>query len=305
MKSMKRGFKRTTEDYVIDSIVCVILIVVFLATLYPFYYSLIISLNNGIDASRGGIYLWPRMFSLDNYVAVFSDQQMVKAYGVTIARTIIGTVTSVAFTALFAYSLAHKELIFKKYYLIILIISMYFSGGLIPYFILIKKLHLMNTFAVYIIPDLLSAFNAIIMMTFFRELPEALKDSARIDGASDMKTFFKIMFPLSAPVFATIALFNGVAHWNAWFDSAYFVSDKNLKTVSFLLMELINKANLTAVSGASTADVQRGATYAAQTFTAESIRMATMIVVVLPIVCVYPFLQKYFVKGIMVGSVKG
>ncbi|MED5016176.1 carbohydrate ABC transporter permease [Paenibacillus chibensis] len=302
---MKRRFQRTREDYLIDGIVYGILIVVMIATIYPFYYSLIISLNNGIDASRGGIFLWPRMFSWDNYQAVFSNDQLIRAYGVTIARTLVGTVCSLAFTALVAYSLAHKGLMFKNYYFLIFIVAMYFSGGLIPYFILIKKLHLMNTFAVYIIPDLLSVFNVIIMMTFFRELPEALKESARIDGASDMRTFLRIMVPISAPVFATIALFNGVGHWNAWFDSAYFVNDKSLKTVSFLLMELINKANLTAVAGANTVDAQRSATYAAQTFTAESIRMATMIIVVVPIVCVYPFLQKYFVKGIMVGSVKG
>ncbi|MCJ8014194.1 carbohydrate ABC transporter permease [Paenibacillus sp. KQZ6P-2] len=302
---MKRGFKRTKEDYIIDGVVYTILILVMIVTIYPFYYSFIISLNNGIDASRGGIFLWPRVFSWDNYAAVFSNEQLIKAYGVTITRTLVGTVCSVTFTALVAYSLAHKDLMFKNVYFLILIVAMYFSGGLIPYFILIKKLHLMNTFAVYIIPDLLSVFNVIIMMTFFRELPEALKESARIDGASDMRTFFKIMVPISAPVFATIALFNGVHHWNAWFDSAYFVTDKNLKTVSFQLMELINKANLTAVTGTNVADAQRSATYAAQTFTAESIRMATMITVVVPIICVYPFLQKYFVKGIMVGSVKG
>jgi putative aldouronate transport system permease protein len=161
----------------------------------------------------------------------------------------------------------------------------------------------MNTFLVYIIPLLLNAFYTIIMLSFFRELPVELKESAKMDGAGDLRIFWQIIMPVSKPVFATIALFCGVEHWNSWFDSAFFVTDKKLKTISFMLMELINRANLTAVQGST--DVERAATYAAQTFTAETIRMATMIVVVVPIICVYPFLQRYFVKGIMIGSIKG
>jgi putative aldouronate transport system permease protein len=297
-----KGIRRTMEDHFIDTFVYAVLIVVFVMTLYPFYYSLVISFNNGIDASRGGIYFWPREFSWDNYKAVFSNHQLIAGFGVTVARTVVGTVATLMFTGLFAYSLSNLKLMFRKAYITLLIIAMYFSGGLIPYFILLKKLALMNTFAVYIIPLLLNAFYAIIMMSFFRELPAELKESAKIDGSSDMRIFFKIVMPVSAPVFATVALFCGVEHWNSWFDSAFFVTDKNLKTISYMLMELINRANLTAVQGA---DAERAATYAAQTFTAETIRMATMIVVVVPIVCVYPFLQRYFVKGIMVGSIKG
>ncbi len=296
--------RRTREDWAVDTVVYIIMAVVFLACLYPFYYSLVISFNEGIDASRGGIFFWPRKFTLENYQAVFKDQNLLKAYGVTIARTLIGTVSSVLFTALFSYALAHKNLMGRRFYSMLLIISMYFGGGLIPYFILIKKIQLMNTFWVYIIPSLLSAFNAIIMMNFFRELPAELEESAKIDGANDVMIFFRIIFPISKPVLATIALFNGVGHWNAWFDSAYYVTDKSLKTVAFRLMELVNQANLTSVSGAD-AMSQRAGTMAAQTFTAETIRMATMIVVVVPIILVYPFLQKYFVKGIMIGSVKG
>ncbi|WP_274363102.1 carbohydrate ABC transporter permease [Paenibacillus thermotolerans] len=296
------AIKRSTEDYFIDFFVYTVLIVVFVMTVYPFYYSLIISFNNGIDASRGGIFFWPREFSLDNYKAVFSNSALLQAFGVTVSRTLVGTFSTLLFTGLFAYSISNSQLLFRKFYVTLLIIAMYFSGGLIPYFILLKKLYLMNTFLVYIIPLLLNAFYAIIMMSFFRELPYEIKESAKMDGASDMRIFFSIVIPISTPVFATIALFAGVEHWNSWFDSAFFVQDKNLKTISFMLMELINKANLTAVQGS---DMERAATYAAQTFTAETIRMATMIVVVIPIICVYPFLQRYFVKGIMVGSIKG
>ncbi|MFD0714689.1 carbohydrate ABC transporter permease [Paenibacillus sp. GCM10027626] len=297
-----RIFRRTTEDYVIDTFVYFVLAIVFITTLYPFYYSLVISFNNGVDASSGGIYFWPRSFTLDNYAAVFSNEQLLKGFGVTISRTVIGTVLSVTLTALFAYSLAYPQLMFKKIYFTILIIAMYFSGGLIPYFILVNKLHLMNTFLVYIVPSLLGVFNTVIMMSFFRDLPMELKESAKIDGARDFTIFYKIMMPLSTPVLATIALFVGVGHWNNWFDAAYFVTDKDLKTASFWLMDLINRANLTGVQGGES---NRGVGMATQTFTAETIRMATMIVIVLPIVLVYPFLQKYFVKGITVGAIKG
>jgi putative aldouronate transport system permease protein len=302
----KNHIKRSKEDIVIDSIVYLTLIIVFVVTVYPFFYSVVISFNNGIDASLGGIFFWPRKPTLENYQAVFSNEQLISGFIVTISRTIVGTIASLLFTGLFAYSLAHNDLLFKKTYIALMIFAMYFSGGLIPYFILLKKIHLLNTFWVYIFPGLLSVFNAIIMMSFFREIPDALEDSARIDGADDLTIFFRIIIPVSMPVFATIALFNGVGHWNNWFDAAFFVTDKKLKTVAFMLMELINRANLTAVApGAAAADVERTSTYAAQTFTAETIRMATMIVVVLPIICVYPFLQKYFVKGIMIGAVKG
>lgn len=300
----RNKIRKTTEDWIVDIVVYLILVIVFLACVYPFYYSLVISFNEGIDASRGGIFFWPRKFTLDNYSAVFSDENLLRSYGVTIARTLLGTVTSVLFTALFSYALAHQKLMFHRFYSMLLIISMYFSGGLIPYFVLIKKIGLMNSFWVYIIPSLLSAFNAIIMMSFFREIPAELEESAKVDGANDFTIFFRIIFPISKPVLATVALFNGVAHWNAWFDSAYYVTDKGLKTVAFQLMELINKANLTSVSGMDQSSQMAG-TLAVQTFTAETIRMATMIVVVVPIILVYPFLQKYFVKGIMIGSIKG
>jgi len=237
---------------------------------------------------------------------VFSNEDLLGGFAVTIARTLIGTVTGLFFTGLFAYSLAHKDLMYKRVYIALMIFSMYFSGGLIPFFILIKNLGLFNSFWVYIIPNLLSSFNTMIMMSFFRDIPASLEESAKIDGANDLVIFFRIIFPISLPVFATIALFIGVGHWNNWFDAAYYVTDKKLKTVAFMLMELINQANLTAVqAGASTASVERSATYAAQTFTAETIRMSTMVVVTVPIICAYPFLQKYFVKGIMIGSIKG
>lgn len=301
----KNRLQKSTEDKIVDFVVYLIVALVFISTVYPFYYAIVISFNNGIDAARGGIFLWPRKFSLDNYKAVFSDTSLLDGFKITILRTIVGTFFSVLFTGLFAFSVSHKDLIFRKFYIFLMIVAMYFSGGLIPTFILYRNLHLFNTFWVYIVPNLFSSFNAIIMISFFSEIPKGLEESARIDGANDWQIFSKIIAPVSAPIFATIALFNGVGQWNSWFDSAYYVTSRNLKTVSYMLMELINQANLTSVSGGSQQSAQMAATMAQQSFTAETIRMATMVVVVVPIICVYPFLQKYFVKGMMIGSIKG
>ncbi len=209
------------------------------------------------------------------------------------------------FTGLVAFAVSHKNLIGRNLYTNMMIVAMYFSGGLIPYFLLIKNLHLYNTFWVYIIPGLLGIWNCILMMNFFRSIPEALEESARIDGANDLTIFFRIIVPVSMPVIATIMLFNGVGHWNDWYTTAFYTRDKSLRTASFILKELISKANLTSITGSDAATAARAAEAAAQNYTAESLRMATMIVVVIPIVCVYPFLQKYFVKGVMIGSIKG
>ena len=301
---MHYHYKKTAEDYILDTIVFVMMIVVLICTIYPFWYALIISFNNGMDASRGGVYLWPRVFTLENYQAVFSSDQMFTGFVVSVSRTIIGTITALAFTSMFAYALAHSDLMFRKVYMVLILISMYFSGGMIPYFLVIRHLGLMNNFLVYIIPNLLGIWNAIIMRSFFREIPQSLEEAAKIDGANDFYIFAKIIIPLSTPVLATIALFIGVAHWNSWFDAAYYVTDRSLKTLAFWLVEIIKQASIQAMTATSGVDTTREAMGAARNFTADTIRMSTMIIVVVPIICIYPFLQRYFVKGIMVGSLK-
>jgi len=300
---MNYKYKRTAEDYILDTLIYAIMIIVFFATVYPFWYAVVISFNEGVDATRGGIFLWPRVFTLENYEAVFSMEHIVSGFIISISRTIIGTLTGLTFTAMFAYAMAHKNLMFRKFYMMLMLISMYFSGGLIPYFILLRSLGLMNNFLVYIIPMLMTVWNVIIMISFFREIPPSLEEAARIDGANDLTIFFKIIIPISKPVLATIALFIGVGHWNAWFDAAFFVNARNLRTLQFWLVEIIQQANIQAMQAAGP-EADRAIMGAAQTFTAETIRMATMIIVVIPIIMVYPFLQRYFVKGIMIGSIK-
>lgn len=298
MNQAKNRIRRTAEDRLISLVVGIVMIAVFFVTFYPFWYSLVLSFNEGIDALRGGIYLWPRKFTLENYEAVFSIDYIPTAFLVSVSRTLLGTVVCVAFTGLFAYACSHKRLMFRKLYITAMIITMYFSGGLIPQYMLFKSLKLMNTFWVYIIPNLFSSFNAIIMINAFREVPESLEEAAHLDGANDLTIFFRIILPISMPTMATMALYSGVWHWNAWSDSAFFVTNKNLKTLANVMITLINQSESAAQT--TVGQINRGSV----TYSAMTLRPAAMVICVIPIVVVYPFLQKYFVKGIMLGSVK-
>lgn len=292
--------KKSLEDSVFDKLNYLFLFIVVFLTLYPFYFVLIQSFNEGTSVVTGGAYFWPKRFTLDNYTDFFDDAKWMRGLGVSAVRTIVGTSIGLIFTCIVSYSLSFKDLVFRKGYVTLLIISMYFSGGIIPYYVLLKNLHLFNTFWVYVIPGALNVFFVMVGISFFREIPAELFDSARVDGANDAVVFFRLVLPVSKPFLATIALFLGVEHWNAWFDSAFFVQNKNLKTLSFLMMELINKNQVTGAM--SKAEALAGGS---STVTPFSIQTAAMVVAVVPIICVYPFLQKYFVKGIMIGSVKG
>ena len=270
-----------------------------LAMIYPFWYSLVISLNNGMDSMRGGIYLWPRIFTLDNYFVVLTDSGLARSYIVTVARTVIGTLLSTFITGIYGYALSKKWLLGRKAFLYFAIATMFFSGGLIPTYILYKNLHLTDNFLVYIVPTPISVWNMLIMKTFFEGLPESIEESAKIDGYNDIQIFVRIVIPCSAPVFAAIALFSGVWHWNSWFDSYIFVNKESLKTTQVILMSIINQSGANDVT--ANANRIRSGT---QTITPKAVQAATMIVTVLPILFIYPFLQRYFVSGIMLGSVK-
>jgi putative aldouronate transport system permease protein len=287
--------KYTVGDYIIG---IVMVLICFLA-LYPVWYTIIISFNDSNDALRGGIYWLPRKFSLESYKTVFQDKTIIRAFGVTILRTVIGTVSSVFFTAMVGYAFSKKHIMGNKVYTIIGTITMFFGGGLIPYFITLKNLGLYDSFWVYIIPSLFSFYNMIIFMSFFRELPAGLEESAKLDGANDMLIFIKIIIPLSMPVIATIALFNGVYHWNDYFAGVMYINKAALQPIQTYLYRVVASAS------ASKAVVSMPAGVSAQQVSSQSVRLATMVVTTFPIMCVYPFLQKYFVKGVLIGSIKG
>lgn len=282
-----------------DIMIGILMLVICFVSLYPVWYTVIISFNDSSDALRGGIYWWPRKFSLESYKTVFQDTTIIRAFMVTVLRTLIGTVTSVFFTAMVGYALSKKHIMGNKFYTILGTITMFFCGGLIPYFITLKNLGLYNNFLVYIIPSLFNFYNMIIFRSFFNELPAGLEESARLDGANDLMIFIRIVIPLSAPVIATIALFNGVGHWNDYFTGVMYINDAELQPIQTYLFRIIASAS------ASKTVVAMPAGVTAQQVSSQSVRLATMVVTTFPIMCVYPFLQKYFVKGMLIGSIKG
>jgi len=291
--------KRTIEDYALDVLCYFLLLIIVIATIYPFYFIIINSLNEGIDAARGGIYIWPRRFTLENYAEFFNDPKWLDALYVTVARTVIGTPLTVFFTCMVAYGLSHKNLLFKKAYFVLFVFAMYFSGGLIPYYVVLRALGLLNNFLVFIIPWMLNIFFVFIATAFFRDIPQEMLESAYIDGASDLRVYFKIVIPVSMPLIATMLLFIGVTQWNSWFDAAYFVRYDHLRTLGYRMIEVINQS-------LAPADAQAALLLAGRRrITPLSLQMAAMIVATAPIICVYPFLQKHFIKGMMLGSVKG
>lgn len=286
------------KDIVFDSFIYAALFIIMLTMLYPFYYVLIASFNKGTDTLLGGVYLWPRSVTLENYKIFLGDTKWLSAFLVTVARTVLGTLLGLLLTSLVAYALSHRDLLFSKTYFTIIIFAMYFSGGLIPYYVVLRSIGLLNSFAVYIVPSMLNTFFLLIAISFFREIPGELKESAHMDGAGELVIFFKIILPVSTPLLATMALFMGVGQWNSWLDSAYFVQSDSLRTLTFRMMEVINQSNAPMDSIAAANRPTSGVT-------SFSLQVTSMVVSIVPIICVYPFLQKYFVYGIMLGSVKG
>ena len=270
--------------------------------IYPLWYCVAGSLNEGMDYLRGGVFLWPRKWTLANYKAVFLDSAILNAFWVTIWKCLVGTVTSVLCTAMVAYAITRPKLRLKKLYIPFIMLTMFFSGGLIPYFILIVDLGLYDSFWVYIIPTMFSAYNMIIIQSFMRELPSELIESAKLDGASEYRIFFQMILPLSKPVLATIALFTVVTHWNSYFDSMMYTSSQELQTIQLFLKKVITDPSVSrGLGSAATVAIPDQAA----TLTPQVVKLATMVVTALPVVCIYPFLQRYFVKGVTVGAVKG
>lgn len=297
----RNGIRRTKEDWIIDIVIYIVMIFVLVLTVYPFYYELVLSLNDGMDAYRGGIYLWPRVFTLDNYRELFSDSGWLTAIGVSVARTMLGTLFGVFVTSIVAYALSFEHVLFRGVYYKLYIFTMYFSGGIIPFYIVLRTLGFINNFMVYVIPGMLNVYYMLILISFYRETPRALYESAWLEGANDLQVFWHIALPISKASLATIALFFAVNQWNSWMDSVYYVTKDSLRPMAYKMMVIIQRNSVSldmqammASSGQSSSSV-----------TTSSIQAAAMILAVVPILCVYPFVQKYFVKGVLIGSVKG
>lgn len=274
---------------------------------YPFWYIFIGTISNPNIPVRS-LTLFPKDLTLFNYIEVFQSEGLLPAVGVSVARTVLGTFLSVIGTSFLAYLFTLQQMPARKFFYRFVIITMYLSGGLIPTFLVYKAYGLLNSFFVYIIPGIISAYNMVLIKTFMENgVPSSLSESAILDGAGPMTIFFKIMLPLSLPIIATVALFVAVGQWNSWFDNMiYNNGNDHLETLQYLLYKKLNEANKLAEAAKSGNTTLVGEMLTNQmTLTPDSIRMTITMVVTLPILFVYPFLQKYFVKGIMIGAVKG
>ena len=267
-------------------------------TLYPFIYTLSMSLSTTRAATEMGLHLYPKEISTMAYQMVFKNRDIFVAYGNTLFRTIVGTLMGLLVTTMFAYALSRKEMPNRKLFTAVILFTMLFNGGKIPTYLVLKSLNLLDNIWVYVLPNLISAYNVIVARSFFQSLPSALHESASIDGAGEFTIFFKIIIPLSMPIIMTLALWMAVFHWNAWYDAMMYMTDNAKITVQCLLQRIIQENNSELISqGIVNPDAMQ--------YTTETVKSATIIVSILPILAFYPFVQRYFIKGVMLGAVKG
>ena len=298
---MKISAKNSDRIFVFFNTILMLFVIVVM--LYPFLNTLAVSFNNASDSLKGGIFLWPRIFTTSNYKSIFESPLLIIAFRNSIMRTVISTVLGLFFCSMGAYVVSREEFILNKFVTIYFLMTMYVSAGLFPMYFLYRDLHLINSFNVYWIPGLFSAFNIIIIRTYMQGLPDSLVEAARIDGAGEFRTFVQIILPICKPVLATVGLWIAVGNWNDWFSSFIFASADNLTTLQFELMKKLATAMTQMANRQAEYLAAAGGTF--DNITPIAIRATITIVAAVPILCVYPFLQKYFVKGVHVGSVKG
>ncbi|MCI9462713.1 MAG: carbohydrate ABC transporter permease [Lachnospiraceae bacterium] len=297
LKPKKKKGSFSDKLFVFCNTLFMILFVVI--TLYPVINTVAYSFNDGIDAVRGGVHILPRMFTLKNYSVVLHMQNFVTGAVVTVSRTVLGTILALVTNAILAYIISRREFLFKSQLSLFWVITMYVNGGLIPVLLLYKNLHLTNTFWVYIIPGMVSAFNVLVMRTYMQGLPDSLEEAAKIDGAGYTTIFVKIITPLCKPVYATVALFVAVGHWNSWFDTMIYNRMKSeYTTLQYELMKLLSSVMHQSGSATSANSANASAV------TPITVRSAATVITMLPIICLYPFLQRYFVAGLTIGGVK-
>lgn len=292
---------KSPQDRILEVVVYLSIIVVTGITIYPFLNVLAISLNDSVDTVRGGITIWPRKFTLENFSLIFTYKSLITGFKISILRTVIGTVAGLISASMLAFTLARSDFQARRFISMFLAVTMYVSGGLIPGFILMRDLHLIDTFAVYILPGLVSAFNVFVIRSFIDGLPYALQESAKLDGANDFTIYWRVILPLCKPALATVALFLAVGQWNSWFDTYLFNgSNETLTTLQYELMKILQSTTTSATNSQDAANMSERMSQVSP----ESVKMAITIVVTVPILIVYPFLQKYFVKGMTLGAVK-
>ncbi len=287
--------KKLKSDRVFDIVNTLLITIITIIILVPLLNVVASSFAESRALAEGNFIFFPGKWSLDNYKAVFKDVSIWKAFGISVAKTLIGVVTHVFFCAMVAYALSKRDLRGRKLYTVMGVITMFFSGGMIPTYLLMKQLGLLNSFWVYILPQLFSYYDVVILMNFFRQVPSSLEEAAKIDGAGVWRTFLTIAMPLSKPALATIALFNGVYQWNDFMTAKLYMTDKNLYPVQMKLYEIIVQQQAQSMNSIGNV---------ALSTTSKGIQLATIVVTTVPIIISYPLLQKHFVSGMMLGAVK-
>lgn len=288
---------KSLSGRIFDTCNLIFLAVLAVSVLYPFVYVFNLSISTAAEASRGGLHLYPKEITLDAYRAIFADPTLVRALVNSFVRTLLGTVLTVICSVIAAYPLSRKDLPARRYVTFMILFTMVFSGGLVPTYLLIRGLGMLDTLSALILPTLLSAFNIIIIKNFFQSIPESFNEAARIDGAGDWTILFKIYLPLSTPVLATIALWTAVAHWNAWFDAMLYIASEDKQVLQVILQRIVIDSSTQFLEFGMGAD-------ALANYNPQTLKAATTIITVLPILCLYPLLQRYFNKGIMLGGIK-
>ncbi|MDF2926336.1 MAG: carbohydrate transporter permease [Paenibacillaceae bacterium] len=293
------AIKKSAAEKAFDVSLYILLALIMLLTLYPFWNQLALSISDDRSAYSTGVLLFPRNISLKSYGLIFQYKLLWVGYGNTILRTVIGVLLSLIFTSLTAYPLSKKDLPWNHGFTSLILFTMLFSGGMIPSYFLIKNLGLYDTFWALVLPGLIGGFNVFVIRNFFREIPDSLEESAKIDGAGHMLIFLKIIIPLSKPVLATVALWVAVYHWNAWFDSLIYISDVKKQVLQVVLRKIIVENNVD--------DINIMLSQIGQTnrFSGRQLQATIIMFSLIPMLMVYPFIQKHFTKGIMIGAVKG
>lgn len=276
-----------------------------IVTIYPFVYVLAYSFNDSIDTLKGGLWLLPRQWTLDNYIAILKDERIANSFVISVSKTVMGTTVSILLCSLLSYALADKNLPGRKWITKYMFFTTMFSGGIVAYFMVLRSLGLINSYWVYIVPCLYGFHPFLIIRTNIENMPASIEESARMDGAGDLRVFFQLILPLNKPIIATQALFSAVGQWNDWFGGMFYVSSDHLKPAATVLYEIVSQATFenSSLSGMN-ARMQSSYAAASNLSTPQSMQMAFVVVLTVPILMLYPFVQKYFVQGVMVGSIK-
>lgn len=291
--------RETKTDRAFNIFNIVFLAIVALLVIYPLVFVLSASLSNPQYVLSGELWLWPKEFTLDAYEKVFKNEDIINGFVNTLKYTVFGTILNVIMTILAAYPLSRRDLKGRGFIMAFIVFTMFFSGGLIPTYLLIRDLGMLNTFWVMVIPNAVAVWNIIIMRTFFQSIPHELEESAMIDGAGNFKILWSIVLPLSLPVIAVMVLFYSVGHWNSYFQALIYLQDQDKFPLQLILRQILIQGQTDDMIKATSES------FLAQQLSVEGLKYAVLIVANLPMLMLYPFLQRYFVKGVMIGSLKG